>query len=86
MTLTAGGTFATAMLRGFLVALGSGLFAALGVYATTDDTKPIVVAFGFAFLGALGIRGGVEGLVDAGRQRSGDVVPADVQAGSRGRA
>jgi zinc transporter ZupT len=84
MTLTTGGTFATALFRGALVALGSGLFAALGTYAGTDEAKPIVLSFGFAFLAALGIRGGVEGAIDHARQEGGKVVESDVQAGESG--
>lgn len=85
MTLTTGGTFSTAMFRGLLVALGAGAAAALGAWAGTDDLKPIVLAFGFSFLGALGIRGGVEGKIDSDRQRSGEVVKSDVQEGPAGK-
>lgn len=86
MTLTAGGTFATAILRAVIVGLVAGATSALGVYATTDDFKPVFIAFAGGFLGSAAMRGLVEGSIDSGRQKAGEVTSADVQAGAAGKA
>ena len=84
MTYTAGGTFTTALLRALVAGLIAAATAALGAYAGTDEVKPIVLAAGGAFLGCAAVRGLVEGAIDSGRQKSGDVVKADVQPGNSG--
>lgn len=84
--MNVGSTAGTALLRGFYVALLAGIGAALPVYATVDDTKPIVVAFAGAFIAALGFRGAIEGKVDGDRQKAGDVKASDVQPIGSGQA
>jgi hypothetical protein len=86
MTYTSGGTFQTALFRALIVGIVAGATAAIGVYASTDSYKPVVVAFVTAFLGSAAVRGLVEGSIDSGRQRAGEVVAADVQAGTAGDA
>lgn len=86
MTLTFGGTLATAFVRALIagVILGSGV--AVSVWATTDATKPVAVAFFTTLLGTAGLRGFAEGLIDSERQKSGDVQAADVQPAGSGKA
>jgi hypothetical protein len=84
--MNAGSTTATAWLRGFYVAIVAGLGAALPIFATTDEWKPIVVGFGGAFLGALGVRAALEGKVDSDRQKAGEVKASDVQPVGSGNA
>jgi hypothetical protein len=57
-----------AAIRAIITATVVGATAALGVYATTDDFKPIFVAGATAFLGILAARLGVEGAIDATRK------------------
>lgn len=84
VTLTAGGTFTTALLRALIVGLVSGATAALGVYAASDEIKPVVIAFAGGFLGSAAVRGLAEGAIDSGRQKTGEVTAADVQPVGRG--
>lgn len=84
--MNVGSTAGTALLRGFYVALIAGIGAALPVYATIDETKPIVVAFAGAFIAALGFRGAFEGKVDGDRQKAGEVKASDVQGPGFGKA
>lgn len=56
-----------AAVRAILTALIVGGGAALAVYATTDEFKPIFVAGTTAALGILAARFGVEGTIDASR-------------------
>lgn len=79
MTLTAGGTFSTALLRSIIGGVVIGFTAAISVYATTDELKPVVIAFASAFLGSAAVRGLAEGKYDENRQKNGDVKAADVQ-------
>lgn len=86
MTLTAGGTFSTALFRALIVGLVAGATSALGVYAASDDWKPVIVAFASAFLGSAAVRGLAEGAIDSGRQKAGNVEPSDVQPAGSGQS
>ncbi len=77
-------TFTTALLRGFYVAVVVGLIAALTVYQQSNSAHNAVITGALSFLGALGVRGGVEGAADSSRQKIGDVHPSDVQATGSG--
>ena len=57
-----------ATLRGLLTALGQALFTALTTYQVTGNAGDSAIVGALAFLVALGIRGGVEGVWD---QRNG---------------
>jgi hypothetical protein len=57
-----------AAIRAFVTATVVGATAALGVYSTTDEFKPIFVAGATAFLGIIAARLGVEGTIDATRK------------------
>jgi hypothetical protein len=76
-----GSTFSTALLRGLYTAIVVGLIAALTVYQNGGylNEQEAVVTGLLAALGALGVRGVVEGTYDATRQGAGDVKPSDVQ-------
>lgn len=76
--MNTGTTLSTAILRSVYLAIGSGLLTALGVWATTDEWKPVVIAGGIAALTALGFRGGAEGVFDANRAARLDQKPSDV--------
>lgn len=69
MKIQWGDPIVVATIRGLYTAVGMGAFMWLTVYSTTDDAGAAWVAFGFAFLGALGFRAGVEGVID--QQRAG---------------
>jgi LytS/YehU family sensor histidine kinase len=71
-------TFTTAILRGVYVAVVVGLIAGLSAYKVDHQTTSDIITGLLAGLGALGIRGGVEGVVDANRQAKGAVSPSDV--------
>jgi hypothetical protein len=86
MTYTSGGTFQTALFRALIAGLVAAATAALSVYAVTDELKPVILAAVGAFVGCGAVRGLVEGSIDSGRQRAGEVVAADVQAGTAGDA
>lgn len=79
-TMNSGGALQTAILRGFYQALGSGTLVFLITWGTTDQLKGPIIGGCVAALGALGFRGGVEGSLDAQRQKNGDVKPSDVSA------
>jgi hypothetical protein len=61
-------TFTTAILRGVYVAVVVGLIAGLSAYKVDHQTTSDIITGLLAGLGALGIRGGVEGVVDANRK------------------
>lgn len=84
--MNVGSTMGTALLRGLYVAFVAGGLAFLTAWQQTDDAKGSAITGGIAFLGALGIRGGLEGTLDAGRQRAGDVKASDVQPVGQGQA
>lgn len=84
--MNASSTVLTALLRGLYIALVTGLIAGLTTLQTTDDNRAAVITGLLAGLGALGVRGGIEGAVDASRQSAGDVKPGDVQSGNAGKA
>ena len=73
------GTFTTALLRGLYVAIVAGAIAGLTAYQQNDDEKAAIITGLMAFFGALAMRGGLEGVVDNGRQKRADVKPSDVQ-------
>jgi len=59
-----------ATIRGLYTALGMAALSWLTVYSTTNgDTKAASITAAFAFLGALGFRGGLEGIYDQGRKK-----------------
>lgn len=68
-----------ALQRALLTALPAALLAALGVYATSDDIKPMVIAFLTTFLTVMTGRGLAEGVYDQRRQTQGAVHDSDVQ-------
>jgi hypothetical protein len=74
-----GSTFSTAILRGFYVAVVSGLIAGLTLYMTDSDGRKAILSGLLTGLGALGVRGGIEGGYDATRQANNKVNTADVQ-------
>ena len=90
-------TFGTAILRGlynfFCTACVAGITAYLGVAALiqgslenagVSSTDRLVFAILTGLLsgfGALGFRGGIEGLYDANRQENNEVKTSDVQVG-----
>ena len=74
-----GSTLGTAILRGLYLAIGTGLLSGLITYSTTDDAKAAIITGLITALGALGFRGGGEGMYDASRQKAGDVKASDVQ-------
>lgn len=84
--LNANSTILTALLRGLYVAIVAGLVSGLTVLQTTDDNRAAVITGLLAGLGALTVRGGVEGIADANRQHDGEVKPGDVQAIGEGKA
>ena len=55
----------TAAFRAGLSAALLGTASFLGVWATTDEVKTLVIAFGTPFVGTLVTRLGVEGAVDS---------------------
>jgi len=84
--MNAGGTFSTALLRGFYVAVVVGLIAGLTVLQQSNDARNAIITGALSFLGALGVRGGLEGAADSSRQKSGDVISSDVQPKGSGKA
>jgi len=77
-------TFSTALLRGLYVAVVVGLIAGLTVLQQSANTRNAIITGLLSFLGALGVRGGIEGVSDSARQKSGNVSNSDVQPGSGG--
>lgn len=67
-----------ALIRGLYNALGTFFVTFLTAYATTDDVRASAITGAIAALGVLGFRGGVEGLHDSRRQKTGNVKPSDV--------
>lgn len=84
--LNTGSTLGTAVLRGIYVAVVAGLIAGITTYQTTDDEKAAILTGALAFLGALGVRGGIEGIADTSRQEKGKVLTSDVQPDGAGKA
>jgi small basic protein len=82
--MNTGSTFTTAIIRGLYVAIVTGLIAGLTVYQQTDDEKEAAIVGILAALGALGVRGGLEGFYDSTRQAAGDVKASDVQPTNAG--
>jgi hypothetical protein len=80
------GTFSTAMLRGLYVAIVAGAIAGLTVYQQTNNGHNALITGVLSFLGALGVRGGIEGAVDSSRQSAGAVSSSDVQPAGSGKA
>lgn len=78
-------TFSTALLRGLYVAVVVGLIAGLTVLQQSSDTRNAIITGLLSFLGALGVRAGIEGTVDAARQGNGQVSPSDVQPVGQGK-
>lgn len=78
LSMTGSSPQITAMLRALYQAIGQAALVGLLTWATTDETKTIVVASGVAALTALGFRGGIEGAFDANRARHNDVRDSDV--------
>jgi hypothetical protein len=78
-------TLTTALLRGLYVAVVVGLIAGLTVYQQSTDGRNAIITGALSFLGALGVRGGIEGTVDSARQASNNVSPSDVQATTAGK-
>ena len=77
-------TLTTAILRGLYVAVVTGLIAGLTAYQQTDQAKASIITGSLAFLGALGVRGAFEGMIDSARQANGNVSPSDVQPSGSG--
>jgi len=78
-------TFSTALLRGLYVAVVVGLIAGLTVYQQSNNGRNAIITGALSFLGALGVRGGLEGSVDSKRQSAGNVSNSDVQPGAAGK-
>jgi hypothetical protein len=74
--------FKMALLRGFLIALVTGLLTLLTTWGSLDkwDSKTIIIAAGTAFLTTFLARGLGEGALDRNRDNNGEVRPYDVQA------
>ena len=79
-------TLTTALLRGLYVAVVAGAIAGLTVYQQTNNGHNAVITGLLSFLGALGVRGGLEGAVDSSRQSAGNVKASDVQTVGKGNA
>jgi len=62
----------------------SALIAGLTVLQQSANTRNAIITGLLSFLGALGVRGGLEGVADSSRQKSGAVLPSDVQPGAEG--
>lgn len=56
-----------AAIRAILTAIVVSAGSALAVYASTDEFKPIFIAWATSFLGILAARLGVEGTIDSTR-------------------
>lgn len=67
-----------AIIRGAYTAVGIFVATFLSVYLQTDDLKVSTISGGIAAAGALGFRGGVEGIYDSHRDKTGAVKPSDV--------
>lgn len=73
----------TALMRGLFLAIITGVLAFLTAWERTDDLKAAAITGGVTACSAILARWGVEGGVDASRQRRGDIRPSDVQAFGR---
>ncbi len=73
--------FSTAIVRGLYNALGAGGVALLTTYQVTHRWEDALIVGGITALGALGFRGGAEGLYDSGRDKAGKVSAGDVGQG-----
>lgn len=79
-------TFTTAIVRGLYVAVLTGLIAGIAFYQQSGNTdeKGAIITGVAAGLGALAVRGGVEGFYDTSRQAAGNVKSSDVQPIDKG--
>ncbi|HEV3165648.1 MAG TPA: hypothetical protein VGZ22_16595 [Isosphaeraceae bacterium] len=72
--------YKSALFRGAILGLLTGVSTALATWATTSDLRTIIISAGTAFLAPLIVRAGGEGTFDSGRASRGDVRAGDVQA------
>jgi len=76
--LNANSTGLTVALRALYNAAGAGAVALLTTYSVTDSWEDALIVAAITALGALGFRGGVEGLADMRRDAEGKRLPGDV--------
>lgn len=72
-----GSTGMTVVMRSLLNAIGSGVLSFLTTIQVTDNTQDALIVGAITALGALGIRGGIEGGSDIARDRAGTVLASD---------